>query len=95
MPLALCLAFSLNFKVKGLWLGYSLACIILDLGFAVIISCPSWEKITVKMRQSMEDEAIQQTPEMFFKNEILTPQEKRFAIRNKKVGLLIADKKAR
>jgi hypothetical protein len=39
----------------------------------------------------MEDEAIQQSPEMFFKNEILTPQEKRFAVRNNKVGLLIAD----
>jgi len=50
MPLALCLAFTMNMKVKGLWIGYSIACIILDLGFAAIISCPSWEKIAVKMR---------------------------------------------
>jgi hypothetical protein len=50
MPLALCLSFTMNLKVKGLWLGYSIACIILDLGFAAIISCPSWEKIAIKMR---------------------------------------------
>lgn len=58
MPLALCLAFKLNLGVKGLWLGYSICCVILDLGFAVIIGYPSWEKIAIKMRMSMEDEAI-------------------------------------
>jgi hypothetical protein len=66
MPLALWLAFSRNLGVKGLWLGYSICCVILDIGFGVIIIWPSWEKIAIIMRQNMEDEAIQQSPNLFF-----------------------------
>jgi len=42
LPLALTLAFKYRMGVKGLWLGFSIACIILDAGFAVIIECPTW-----------------------------------------------------
>jgi len=50
MPLALWLAFSKELGVKGLWLGYTICCIILDIGFAIIIMWPNWEKIAIKMR---------------------------------------------
>ena len=49
MPLALWLAFSKELGVKGLWLGYTICCIILDVGFAFIIIWPNWEKIAIKM----------------------------------------------
>lgn len=42
MPLALVLAFYAKMGITGLWLGFSIACIILDGGFALIISCPNW-----------------------------------------------------
>lgn len=53
MTLALVFAFKLEMGVKGLWLGFSICCIILDLGFWAIIACPSWEKIAEKMRQNI------------------------------------------
>lgn len=56
MPLALLLAFKLQMGLKGLWLGYSISTIILDLGFAIIIAYPSWNDIALKLRKSMEDE---------------------------------------
>jgi hypothetical protein len=42
LPLALTLAFKYHMGVKGLWFGFSIACIILDAGFAVIIECPAY-----------------------------------------------------
>lgn len=32
--------------VYGLWLGFSVACVILDIGFCCIIECPNWQKIS-------------------------------------------------
>jgi len=46
MPIALHFAFKKALYIKGLWIGFSIACVILDIGFAVIISYPSWEKIS-------------------------------------------------
>jgi hypothetical protein len=37
MPLALNLAFKRDMSVTGLWLGFGIACIILDIGFWIII----------------------------------------------------------
>jgi len=37
MPLALHLAFGRGMNVTGLWLGFGIACIVLDIGFWVII----------------------------------------------------------
>ena len=50
MPLALVLAFTYKMSIMGLWLGFSIACIILDIGFAMIISCPDWHKIAYELR---------------------------------------------
>lgn len=36
--------------IKGLWFGFSIACVILDLGFCVIICLPNWHKIALKFR---------------------------------------------
>ena len=54
MPLALVLCFVAKMGIQGLWLGFSIACIILDIGFAMIISCPNWTEIAAKMRQQIE-----------------------------------------
>lgn len=58
MPLALVLAFKAKMGIQGLWLGFSIACVILDIGFAVIILYPSWSKISAKMKKSIEDGAM-------------------------------------
>jgi len=50
MPLALVLCFKAEMGIAGLWLGFSIACIILDVGFCCIISCPDWEKISKNVR---------------------------------------------
>jgi len=55
MPLALVLAFTAKMGIVGLWLGYSIACIILDIGFAFIIMCPNWSNIGTQMRKRLED----------------------------------------
>jgi len=54
MPFALTLAFKAKMGLAGLWLGFSIACIILDIGFAMIISCPNWTLIANKMRAAIE-----------------------------------------
>ena len=51
LPLALHFAFDKKMGIRGLWLGYSIACIILDLGFAVIIMYPNWHKIAEKLKK--------------------------------------------
>lgn len=45
MPLALVFAFVLEWGVAGLWAGFTIACIVLDIGFFFIIACANWEKI--------------------------------------------------
>uniref|UniRef100_A0A7S3CJI4 Multidrug and toxin extrusion protein n=1 Tax=Strombidium rassoulzadegani TaxID=1082188 RepID=A0A7S3CJI4_9SPIT len=62
MPLALVLAFTAKMGIAGLWSGFSIACIILDVGFAMIISCPNWHEIAQKMRKAIE-QGRPQTPE--------------------------------
>jgi len=55
MPFALLLCFKAKMGITGLWLGMSIACIILDLGFALIISCPNWEEISRKARIGIDN----------------------------------------
>ena len=49
LPLALWLAFGKGKGVYGLWLGFSIACIVLDFGFLCIIECPNWGRIAQEM----------------------------------------------
>jgi hypothetical protein len=63
MPLALVLAFSAKMGITGLWLGFAIACIILDVGYAMIIYCPDWADIASKMRAAIEAGKVLQTPE--------------------------------
>jgi hypothetical protein len=44
--------------IAGLWFGYSIACIILDLGFGCIILCPNWKKIGMKMQKELADTSM-------------------------------------
>ena len=45
LTLALVLAFKFDMGVYGMWLGFTVACVILDIGFLFIIECPDWYKI--------------------------------------------------
>ena len=56
MPLALIFAFYLKMGVFGLWFGFSIACIVLDIGFVLIITCGDWHKISDAMAQRLENE---------------------------------------
>jgi MATE family multidrug resistance protein len=56
MPLALIFAFPLGWGVAGLWAGFTIACIVLDIGFAFIITCCNWNEIAEKSHAKMEEE---------------------------------------
>ena len=58
LPLALYLAFTKDMGVYGLWLGFSIACIILDCGFLFIIECPNWSRIASEMQVKIDKEKI-------------------------------------
>ena len=58
LPTALTLAFKRDLGVYGLWLGFSIACIILDVGFAFIIECPDWYKISRNMQNAIDMETL-------------------------------------
>ena len=48
MTLALVFAFVLHWGILGLWFGFSIACIVLDIGFFFIICLPHWDEIAEK-----------------------------------------------
>ena len=75
-PLALCLCFNGKMGIAGLWLGMTIACVILDIGFAMIISCPNWELIANRMRATLEAGAGR-TPEVNAYREKFTPKPER------------------
>lgn len=56
LPMALYFAFYVKMGVKGLWLGFTIACIILDIGFWMIINCPDWYLISTQMREKVRKE---------------------------------------
>ena len=41
-----------------MWLGFSIACIILDIGFVFIIECPDWKKIAEQMQDTIDMETL-------------------------------------
>lgn len=79
MPLALVLCFKGNMGIAGLWLGFTIACIVLDIGFAMIIGCPDWQEISRKVRQinTKQDPEITMTPEVRHLKRVLTPKSER------------------
>ena len=54
LPWALTQAFKKDKGVYGLWFGFSIACIALDIGLFAICECPSWEKIAKEMQQQID-----------------------------------------
>ena len=77
MPLALVLAFNAELGITGLWLGFSIACVILDVGFCMIISCPDWSKIATQMRTNIEAGKTCRTPEVSNYRRNFTPKNNR------------------
>ena len=60
---ALWFAFGKNMGVYGLWFGFSIACVILDLGFLMIIECPDWQKIATKVQEQIDQEKTKKITE--------------------------------
>lgn len=61
--------------IAGLWLGFTIACVVLDIGFAMIISCPNWQKISDAARMSIQEKGqLAMTPEVRNIKKILTPR---------------------
>jgi len=58
LPLALWFAFSKSKGVCGLWLGFAIACVVLDMGYLCIIECPDWRKISERMQQKIDKERM-------------------------------------
>ena len=56
LPLALTLAFKHEMGVKGLWFGFSVACIILDIGLECIIECCDWEQVAKDMQTKIDQD---------------------------------------
>ena len=56
MPLALTFAFKMEMGLTGLWLGFTIASIILDIGFFFIIKCTDWEQVAYLMSKKLEKE---------------------------------------
>lgn len=64
--------------IAGLWLGFTIACIILDIGFAMIISCPDWRKISEQARAEIKEKGdICRTPEVRNLRRNMTPSQKK------------------
>ena len=59
MPLALYLCFKVNMGIAGLWLGFTIACCVLNAGFFVIIYQPDWQQIADTMREHIEQEELE------------------------------------
>ena len=75
MPLALVLCFKKEMGIAGLWLGFTIACVILDIGFAMIISCPNWQKISEQARAQIKEKGdLSRTPEVRNLRKTLTPK---------------------
>jgi Na+-driven multidrug efflux pump len=50
MPLAIYFAFWLQLGVPGLWLGFTLASIVLDVAFCILIEKTDWEEVSRRIR---------------------------------------------
>jgi len=79
MTLALIFAFELEWGVAGLWAGFTIACIVLDIGFFFIITCCDWEQIGERTAAKMEIEE-QKRLESIAKNKALTESERKIVI---------------
>ena len=54
MPLALVFAFVCKWGIMGLWAGFTIACVILDIGLFVIIYAPDWYKISEQVKEALK-----------------------------------------
>lgn len=79
MPLALIFAFLLHWGVAGLWAGFTIACIVLDIGFFFIITCCDWKKIGEKTAERMEKEEKKRQEEIA-KSKTMTESEKKIVL---------------
>ena len=60
LPLSLLFAFYLETGVIGLWYGFTLSQVVLDLGYLFICECPDWYRIAQKMQEKIDKEKTSQ-----------------------------------
>ena len=92
LPLALNLAFKRQKGVYGLWLGFSIAIIVLDIGLFAICEFPNWTKIAKEMQSQIDKTQVKKIEsartslksEDYAGNVALTPEARNF-IRQKSI----------
>ena len=75
LPLALWLAFNHGMGLFGIWLGFSITCIIINIGLLMIIECSNTPKITAKMQKQLDKEKIKKIAESVKKGQLLPDEE--------------------
>jgi Na+-driven multidrug efflux pump len=58
MPLALAAAFMMNMGLTGLWSGFVIANVVLDVGFYFIIETTNWDKVAYLTHKRLAYEHI-------------------------------------
>ena len=66
--MALVFAFVLDWRIGGLWFGFFIACLVLDIGYQCIISCGSWEAIAKRVKSRMEEDQKRKEDAMSFED---------------------------
>ena len=56
LPLSLLFTFWLDKGVIGLWYGFTIAEIVMDIGYMMICECPDWDKIAQEMQARIDKE---------------------------------------
>lgn len=77
MPLALVFTFVFDWGVAGLWGGFTIACIVLDIGFFFIITCCDWEKIAEATAARIAKEQQDREAKIAKIHKDLTPEQQR------------------
>lgn len=77
MPLALVFAFICKWGIMGLWAGFTIACVILDVGLFMIIYIPDWHKISEKVKEALMASQHNATNAVSYYRMHMTPAGKR------------------
>lgn len=56
LPLSILFTFYLDYGVLGLWYGFTLSQVVLDIGYLMICECPDWHRIAEEMQAKIDKE---------------------------------------
>ena len=75
LPLALWLAFNNEMGLSGLWLGFLIACLLIDIGLLIMIECADWQKISAKMETQIDKQKIKKIVDSVKTGQLLPDEE--------------------